>query len=93
MTTFGRHINSAGEGAGWNMRGRMCSPEEVAGPLGRIFRTFRFGAPIFSRLSASSRPQSRLQVGAPDRWHFMRSMKYPGWAGIGPQFRACFAGG
>jgi hypothetical protein len=47
--------------------------------LGRIFHTFGFGAPIFNRLSASSRPQSRLQVGAPDCWHFVRIMKYAGW--------------
>jgi hypothetical protein len=44
----------------------------------RIFHTFRFGAPIFNRLSASSRPRSRLQVGAPDCWRFVWSMNYPG---------------
>jgi len=43
-----------------------------------IFHTFRFGAPIFYRLSASWRPQSRLQVGAPECWHFVRGMKYAG---------------
>jgi hypothetical protein len=47
-------------------------------PLARIFHTFGFGAPIFNRLSASSRPQSRLQVGAPDCWHFVQIMKYAG---------------
>jgi hypothetical protein len=46
--------------------------------LARIFHTSAFGAPIFNRLSASSRPQSRLQVGAPDCWHFVRIMKYAG---------------
>jgi hypothetical protein len=47
-------------------------------PLTRIFHTSGFGAPIFNRLSTSSRPQSRLQVGAPDGWHFVRIVKYAG---------------
>ena len=46
--------------------------------LARIFHTFGFGAPIFNRLSPASRPQSRLQVGAPACQHFVRRMKYPG---------------
>jgi hypothetical protein len=49
-----------------------------AARLTRMFHTFGFGAPIFNRLSSSSRPQSRLQVGAPDCWHFVRIMKYAG---------------
>ena len=44
--------------------GRNWGPDGVIDPLTCIFHTFRFGAPIFNRLSASSRPQSRLQVGA-----------------------------
>ncbi len=52
---------------------------DCSGPtLARILHTFGFGAPIFNRLSPSSRPQSRLQVGAPSCHHFVRSMKYPG---------------
>jgi len=35
-------------------------------------------APTCSRLSPASRPQSRLQVGAPACQHFVRSMIYPG---------------
>jgi hypothetical protein len=46
--------------------------------LTRMFHTSGFGAPIFNRLSAPSRPRSRLQVGAPDCWHFVRIMKYAG---------------
>jgi hypothetical protein len=36
--------------------------------LARIFHTSAFGAPIFNRLSASSLPQSRLQV----EWHVVK---------------------
>jgi len=47
-------------------------------PPARTIHTSGYGAPIFNRLSASSRAQSRLQVGAPDCRPFVRSMKYPG---------------
>ena len=59
-------------------------PSRLAATLARTFHTSGFGAPIFNRLSTSSWPQSRLQVGAPDCWHFVRSMKYPGLSSPAP---------